>query len=93
MPRFFIKNKFVRLITNIVCIPLWWMLINLFLAQFFPESIDLSFLGPVESYEHAMDRTLVALLFVLALYGVIMLVPPFWLTWYLWIRKRGPKIK
>ena len=93
MPRFFIKNKILRLITNIVCIPLWWMLVNLILAQFSPESIDLSFLGPVESYEHAMDRTLVAILFVLALYGVIMLVPAFWLTWYLWIKKRGPKIK
>ena len=69
------------------------MLINLILAQFFPESIDLSFLGPVESFEHAMDRTLIAILFVLALFGVIMLVPPFWLTWYLWIKKRGLKIK
>ena len=69
------------------------MLINLILAQFFPESIDMSFWSPVESYEHAMDQTLVGILFLLALYGLIMLVPPFLLTWYLWIRKRGPKIK
>ena len=93
MPRFFIKNKFLRLLANIVCICLWWMLVNLILAQFSPGSMDLSFLGPVDSYEQAMNRTVVASLILVALYGSIMLVPPFWLTWYLWIRKRGPKMQ
>ena len=93
MPRFFIKNKFVRLITNIVCIPLWWMLINLILAQFSPESIDISLLPAAESRDQAYMQVALVSLSLLALYGLIMLVPPFWLTWYLWMRKRGPKIK
>ena len=93
MPRFLIKNKIVRLIANIVFIPLWWMFINQLLAQFFTESIDLTFSGLVESYEQFYARTGVLIFFLPAFYGSIMLVPLFWLTWYLWIRKQVPRIK
>ena len=94
VPRFFIKNKFARLVANIV-ISLIWIVTNL--AIFFFGSWYITYkLCSWNIFSGTFNctgtgETLFSLHLLFS--ALLIFLPPLWLTWYLWIRKRVPKNK
>ena len=93
------RNKFARLVANII-ISLAWVLISVFISfvglltwgiSSMVENCTFTIFGTfcrkMSQIPTVWDWALPAIL-ILFIFG-----PPLWLTWYLWIRKRGPKIK
>ena len=96
MPKLLIRNKVARLLANII-ISLAWILIlvsTLFFGMIllFQRTCKANIFGhfycpAIESLPPFVGF-LVQALIVLLTFG-----PPLWLTWYLWIKKRGTKNK
>ncbi len=96
---FFRRNKFARLVANIV-ISLAWLLISyaisiggllIYALWSFGKNCRVTFFGTfcrkISEVSSMWDWALPTILILFA-FG-----PPLWLTWYLWIRKRVPKNK
>ena len=93
VPRFFIKNKFARLVANIV-ISLIWVLISLTTFVYgiyldMQNSCKVNIFGRF----YCPDPTPLSVWAFFAFFVLFTFGPPLWLTWYLWIRKRLPKNK
>ena len=93
------RNKFARLVANIV-ISLAWVLITasstlagllIYAVRSFSENCKVTIFGTfcrkISSVPTMWDWALPTIL-IIFIFG-----PPLWLTWYLWIRKRLPKNK
>ena len=93
------RNKFARLVANLI-ISLAWVLISVLIsfaglmawgfnqmAKNCSFTIFGTFCRKVSQIPTVWDWALPAIL-ILFIFG-----PPLWLTWYLWIRKRRPRIK
>ncbi len=95
MPRLFIKNKILRLLANIV-ISLIWVLISITtfvygIYRHMQSSCKVNIFGQFycpDGPSHPWMIGIFPAFFMLLTFG-----PPLWLTWYLWIKKRGAKIK
>ena len=93
------QNKFARLVANIV-ISLAWLLISyaisiggllIYALWSFGKNCRVTFFGTfcrkISEVSSIWDWALPTILILFTF------VPPLWLTWYLWIRKRVPKKK
>ena len=91
MPRFFIKNKFARLATNIIIVLVWLNFAGLIFYELLLGKTRLISFMYLFEYRPFIDYV-VAPLLLFFMYSFFFF-PPLWLTWYLWIKKRENKSK